>query len=240
MTEEPKTVKKLREFWLSHNKCVIVGMAGLCLLFLIGWIADRSTDSSRYLGTASTVLSIVLSLVVIGYTLVQNVATELTSDRIGRLLERLEQRMLRIGEDVGKILGQEAMRIHAKGSDVPTEVGKNEVYFSLLNTSDIARLFACFLLRSHKLRKHLHMDQFVAAVDPLVKMSTAELSSHAYGMLHGMVCCLKGFLSIEDQSMVQLVTLPTNFEDHVAAIALWMKERDPGLAECIKVIAGIT
>jgi hypothetical protein len=125
-------------------------------------------------------------------------------------------------------------------SDDTKEVGKGEVFFSLMFTSDISRLFAHFLLKSYSAKHPIAIEKFVAIVDPLVKMSTEQLSSHVYGIMHGMACCLKDFLIIEDQTSVRLEMLPKDFERHLKVVASWMKERNKDLEVCLKQIDNIT
>lgn len=246
MEKKLKIWDRADKWWQLHNKWVFVAL--ILVFVIIGWLADRSTNSYRYLGTASVVLSIVLSLVVIGYTLAQNVIAHINSDKMGRLIEKLDQRIDLVRQDVrgikDKILNEPYTQVSPKKdletiSEEAIQVGKDEVFFSLLATSNISRLFAHFLLKSHSANKFLRVQQFVTIVDPLVKMSTAELESHVYGILHGMSCCLKEFLAIENQTSVRLLKLPGNFEQHLKIVALWMKKRNARLAECLSQIDNI-
>lgn len=243
MKQEHKILNKFNRIWQLHNKCVMIGLVFISLVIITGWIADRLTDSSRYLSTASIVVSIALSLVVIGYTLTQNVRAEINADRVGRLFERVEEGIYRLEKDVS-ILGEKFMQVSTKEdeetiTDTAKQVGKGQVFFSLKLTSDISRLFAYFLLQSNTLKRPLPIEQFVLIADPIVKMSTTELKSFVYGILHGMACCLEGFLRIEEQTHVQLSKLPNNFKQHLEVVTAWMKDRNPDLADCLSKINNI-
>ncbi len=76
-------------------------------------------------------------------------------------------------------------------------------------------------------------------VDPLVKMPTPELKTYVYGILHGMGCCLAGFLKIEEESNVQLSELPRNFADHVKKQAAFLRKLSPNYAKCLDQIDNI-
>lgn len=133
MEKEPKILEKLSKWWQLRNKCFVVFLALILLFVIIGWFADRFANSYRYLGTASVLLSIVLSLVVVGYTLAQNVISHINADRIRRLIERLEQRILRVGEQVSKILIQQATQVTPRENeetipDDTKQVGKGDVF----------------------------------------------------------------------------------------------------------------
>lgn len=232
---------KFREFWQLHNKCVMVGLAFIIVVIITGWVADTVTNSSRYLSTASIVLSIALSLVVIGYTVFQNVIAVINADRVERLVERVEAKVEHVGEGVDSLVTQKNMQVSTQRdegsiSQPIIEVGKGEVYFSLLVTSPLSILFAHFLLRSHELKKPLSIELFLPILKSLVKMSNDELHSYIYGVLHGMICCLKDFVFLPDQSHVQLFKLPTNFREHLKAVKGGTIERSPELAAYFKQI----
>jgi len=241
MDKQDKVFESVKKWWGLHNKCVVFVLALILVFAIGGWIADRMTDSYRYLGTASIVVSIALSLAVIGYTLAQNVIAHTNAERIRGLIERLEQRVLRVGEDVKNALSQNSTQVTRQedkrgiSRDVK-EVGKGDVFFSLKTTSNITRLFAFFLLKSYDEAKPLPVEKFVRIVDPVVKMSTGELSSHVYGMLHGMFCCLKDFLIVEEQTRVQLKTLPKNFREHLGITRSWMIKGNPPMEQCLSQI----
>lgn len=233
---------RFREFWQLHWKCVMVGLAFIIVVIITGWVADRVTDSSRYLSTASIVLSIALSLVVIGYTVFQNVIAAINADRMERLVERVEGKIEHVGENVNTLIGtQENLQVSTQRdedttSQSATEVGKGEVYFSLFSTSPLSILFAYFLLRSHELGKPLSIEFLKPILTPLVKMSNDQLHSYIYGVLHGMICCLKDFVLLPDQSHVQLVKLPTNFREHLEVVKKGTIDMSPELAAYFKQI----
>ena len=67
--------ERIKKWWQSYNLWVFVAL--VFLFVLICWIADHANSSYRYLNTASIVVSIVLSLVVIGYALAQNIKADI-------------------------------------------------------------------------------------------------------------------------------------------------------------------
>lgn len=242
MEQELKIVGKYRKWWQLHNKCVMVGLVAVSLAILTGWIADRLTENSRYLSTASTVVSIALSLVVIGYAVAQNVRSEINADKLGRLIESLGQRLYRVEEGITKIENQTATQISIQDTnDITTDAKeeRDEVFFSLVTTSNTCRLFAYFLLRSHILGKPLRIELFLSIVEPLVKMSTPELRKYVHGILQGMACFLTSFLKVEEQSTVQLVKLPRNFKDHVEAQIELVKQISLEYGKCFARIYNI-
>jgi len=243
MEQELKIVGKYRKWWQLHNKCVMVGLMAVILVILVGWIADRLTENSRYLSTASTVVSIALSLVVIGYAVAQNVRSEINADKLGRLIESLGQRLYRVEEGITKIENQTATQISRQDSnDITTkaEEQREEVFFNLVTTSNTCRLFAYFLLRSNILGKPLHIDMFLSIVEPLVKMPVPELRKYVHGILQGMACFLTSFLKIEEQSTIQLVKLPRNFKNHVEAQIELVRYINPDYANCFGQIHNLS
>jgi hypothetical protein len=232
---------KVKKWWLLHYKCVFVLLIFIIIVLLIGWIADRVSNSSKYLSVASVVVSIVLSIVVIGYTVLQGIVACGNADRIERLLERLGEKVEAIHEKVDKITDFNKTSEMSVGTDDQTaasvkEVGKGDLFLSLEATSNLTRMFALYLLRSHRLDNFLPVEGFVEIVTPLAKMPQTELSSYVYGIVHGMACGLKGLLQIREESDVYLCKCPSGFESHLSAIRNGLIRRVPEAKEYIERI----
>ncbi len=224
--------ERIVKWWQSYNLWVFVALVFLFVIIL--WIADHENGNYRHLNTASIVVSIVLSLVVIGYALAQNIKADIAQDRMERLVERVEDRIQVVGKGVDEVkdavLNNAAAQVETKEAqtnvgDDNRYIGKGEAYLSFLSTSDIARLFAYFLLRSNTLGKALSIDQFTPIVYPLFKMPTSEVNTYVLGILQGMICGLEGYLYITEQKNVYLKKLPENYEQQIKILISWMKDR---------------
>ncbi len=234
--------ERIKKLWQSYNLWVFVAL--VFLFVLICWIADHANGSYRHLNTASIVVSIVLSLVVIGYALAQNIKADIAQDRMERLVERVEDRIQLVGKDIDQVkdaLNNPATQVGDKEPQANVEdggkyIGEGEVYLSFLGTSDIARLFAYFLLKSNKLNKALSIDLIIPIIRPLLKMPPSEVATYVLGILQGMSCGLDGYLNITEQKNVHLERLPKDFEKHMEIVIKWMKTRSPHLGKSLEQI----
>ncbi len=112
--------------------------------------------------------------------------------------------------------------------------------FSLSSTSHMSRLFACFLLKTNKAERPIEIEKFVNIVRPLVKMSTPELKTYVYGILHGMACSLSGCINFDDQTRVRLKTLPNGFETYVKNTIESLKKQIPIFTNYLNKIDNIS
>jgi hypothetical protein len=181
-------------------------------------------------------------LVAIFYSIVQNVNSQQNIGEMRTLVSEASRIMTEKADTLVDVAEQLRRSPMAASTTTTTLPGKPivSVPFDLTPTSDLTRLFVLFLLRSCGLKRTLPVEQFVGIVKPLVRMSPTELSSHVYGILHGLACCLMGFLYIEGQTKVQLRDLPDNFKHHVEGIAEAMKTRSPDLEHYLVIIDSIS
>lgn len=238
--------ERIVKWWQSYNLWVFVAL--IFMFIIVGWVAEHRSGAYRCLGIAATLLSIVLSIIVIVYAMAQNIKADIAQDRMERLVERVEDRIQVVGKDVrhikDNVSNNPSMQVNdAGGQDKANtnirEVGIGKVYFSVLSTSDIARLFAYFLLKSNKLDKPLSINQFALIVDRGLTMPTSEVKTYVLGIVQGMACGLEGYLDIMEQKNVHLKKLPEHFEHHVKISTSWMNERNSSLAEFLREIDNI-
>ena len=206
------------------------------------WVGGKGNEIVSYVSFASAIVSIILALVAIFYSIVQNVNSQ---QNIGEM-KTLVSEASRIMREKAETLESAVQRFlqdpvsAKKTTTTTTPAGPTDVpaSFHLTATSELARLFARFLLRSYTVGKPLPIQQFVDTVKPLVKMSPSELSSHTYGLLFGMACCLDVQLN-QEQTNAHLVKLPDNFQNHLDHHTGLMRKRSPELAKYVDQIDNI-
>lgn len=215
---------------------VIIVAAVIILAIVTFWLGGKGNEIVSYLSFASAIVSIVLALVAIFYSIVQNVNSQQNIGEMRILVSeasRLMSEKASVLEDAVErlIQGDVALKETAT-TTTPAGAIDVSVFFSLMVTSELVRLFAYFLSKSHDLKKSLPVNDFVHIVKPLVKMPINELSSHMYGILFGLSCCLKVEMS-EGQTKVKLLSLPENFQNHLDHHIGLMTKRNPGLSSYI-------
>jgi len=221
---------------------IIVITAFILLAVVTYWLGGKGNEIVSYISFASALVSIVLASVAIFYSFVQNVNSQ---QNIGEMKTLVSEASRIITEKADILAGAakqllEGPAIMYTTTTTTTPAGNIDVsvYFDLKVTSDLTRLFAYFLLKSHTLEKLLPIKQFVDIVTTLVKMSVTQLSSHIYGILFGMACCLEVELN-EEQTEVRLLTLPDNFKNHLRHHIQLMKNRSSFLVDYINQINDI-
>jgi len=231
--------------------CWVIAFAVFALITILTfWLGGKGNEIVSYISFASALISIVLALVAILYSFFQNVNSQ---QNIGEM-KTLVSTASKIITDKADILAETAKSMANFNKDlykgflkhisapatIPSDKISIPVFFNTMITSELTRLFVFFLWKSNTLRKTLRIQQFVDIVKPLVRMSETELSSHVYGILHGLACCLQAFLLVKEQTEVQLLKLPENFETSVKDMVASMTNRSSDLAKCLDQIDNLT
>lgn len=220
-----------------------IAMAGVILLCIVTyWLGGKGNEIVSYIIFASALISIILALVAIFYSIVQNVSSQ---QNIGEMKVLISEASRIMTEKTDAL--EFSVELHnqdnviMKETTLPaTPVGDIDVFtpFSLKVTSQLARLFVIFLLKSYNLDKSLPVKKFVNIVKPLAKMSINEFSYHTYGILFGIACCLQVEMN-DEKTEVKLVNIPDNFETHLGHHIFWMNKNNPELTEYIEQINNI-
>jgi len=228
--------------WKIHLYWTIAFSVFVLIAVVTYWLGGKGNEIVSYISFASGLVSIILALVAIFYSIVQNVYSQQNIGEMKTLVSEASRIMTEkagtLENAVKRILQWPVTVKDTTSTTTPAGPIDVSVFFSLKTTSDLARLFIYFLLNSFTSEKLLPMEKFVGIVKPLVKMSAAQLSSHMYGVLFGIACSLEVKLN-EEQTEVRLLKLPDNFENHLDHHAGLMKHRSPQLVKYIDQINNI-
>ncbi len=219
----------------------VIAFATLILVGVITfWLGGKGNEMVSYIGFAGTLISIILAVVAIFYSIVQGVSSQQNIGEMKTLVSEASRIMTEKAESMESLLRaqQESVKLTSSPPESRPTV-EVKVSFSLSYASHLTRFFAYFLLRSYTAERLLPVEQFVSITKPLVKMTETQLSSYAFGTLHAFACCFAEYLEVEDQTKVRLKGLPDNFETHVLAMAQRMKKTDPALGDTLRKIDDI-
>jgi len=210
----------------------VIAFATLALIAIITfWLGGKGNEIVSYISFASAIVSIVLALVAIFYSIVQNVNSQ---QNIGEM-RTLVSEASRIMKEKASKLSEQAISMEETlkalienhvtvSSTTTTSLGDESFRFDASRASIAFLLTLYYLVKCHKLQKPMqlkHLGILAIGYSEEEKGEITEGLSQMYGI--GIIQCLGCFFEsekfiIKDREKVEIKTLPAVFEQNILNI----------------------
>jgi hypothetical protein len=208
----------------------VIAFAVLALIAIITfWLGGKGNEIVSYISFASALVSIILALVAIFYSFVQNVNSQ---QNIGEMKILVSEASRLMTEKAGTLAEQamsmeeslqQLLKTSGEFSGPATPLTDETFLFDSSHTAVTTLLIFYYLTRCHELKKLLKLNilwHFVTnpgVVEPIGKQEKICLALYAGGLLHGLQCFLEpeSIVIHGDFSKYEIRKLPSGFKENI-------------------------
>jgi len=208
----------------------VIAFAVLALIAIITfWLGGKGNEIVSYISFASAIVSIVLALVAIIYSIIQNVNSQ---QNIGEMRTLVSEASRIITEKAGtladqamsmeKVVGQ-LLETSTKVSGPTTPLTDEKFSFDASNASDVVILLFYYLAKCNELNKLMDLESIAALIESPKKPTIDAIYQYMFfgiGILNSMECFLesKSIVNQEASNEVEIRKLPPGFQENISSI----------------------
>ena len=193
------------------------------------WLGGKGNEIVSYISFASALISIVLALVAIFYSIVQNVHSQ---QNIGEMRTLVSEASRIMTEKAGTLADsaisleealQQVLKPSEESSSLPTPLSNQTFQFDASKASATVLLIFYFLTKCYEFKKPLILTtlaRFVinpATVEPPNRELKIQLAVYGGGLIHSLQCFLEpgSIVSCGEPWKLEIKKLPSGFKENI-------------------------
>jgi len=208
----------------------VISFAALALIAIITfWLGGKGNEIVSYISFASALVSIVLALVAIFYSIVQNVNSQ---QNIGEMRTLVSEASRMMAEKAGTMADQaismeKSVRLlietPTKDSGHSEPLGDEKFNYDASNSSTVMLLFLYYLAKCYELNKILDLKPIAAFIESTEKPTIEDITQYMFfgiGIIKGMECFLEpnSIAYPKEYNEVEIRKLPSGFQENISNI----------------------